>query len=178
MGDLVGQDEVHGALEDRIADPAGDVHKLVEDVARQSLEAAVDSRDTCRRVLGAGAAPQDGRLRELTGVPVEVLEQSQIDLDVPRLVPDLPRHIHRELPRGVREVAHGPAGAFHRLELTDHDAVDPLLDRLTARQVGKRREPLSDLQLGDFASAHPDEPIFPRELVIGDGAIHRDSSEN
>src|SRR5262249_21275139 len=174
--DLVGQDEIDGTLEDRVADLPRDVHELVKDVARQPFEAAVDARDARRRVLGAGAAPEDGRLRELPGVPLEVLEQPQVDLDVARFVPDLPCHVHRELPRRVRKIAHGPPGALHRLQLTHHDAVHTLLDGLAGRQVRERWEPLGDLQLGDVAGAHPDETIIPRELVVSDRAIHAGAS--
>jgi hypothetical protein len=102
-----------------------------------------------------------------------VLEESQVDLDVPRLVPDLAGHVHREVPRRVWEIADGAPGALHRLHLADHDAVDPLLDRLAARQIRKRRQPLLDLQLGNVARSHPDEAVLARELVIGDRTIHR-----
>jgi hypothetical protein len=172
VGDLVGEDEVDRALQDRIADLPGDVHELVEDVAREPLEAAVDSGDARRRVFGARAAPEDRRLGKLTGVTAEVLEQPQIDLDVARLVPCLARHVHRELPGRVRKVAHAPAGALHRLELADHDPVHTFLDRLATGQIRKRRKPLRNLDLGDLARAHPDEPFFPRELVVGNRTIH------
>src|SRR6059036_2467438 len=78
--------------------------------------------------------------------------------------------------QGASEVTHGPAGALHRLQFTDHDPVDPLFDGLTARQVGERWQPLGNLQLGDLTRAHPDEPILPRKLVIGYRTIHRGPS--
>src|SRR5213592_3851256 len=46
-------------------------------------------------ILWRCACAEDGRLRELSGVSAEVLEQPQVDLDVPRLVPHLPCHVHR-----------------------------------------------------------------------------------
>src|SRR5258706_300784 len=76
----------------------------------------------------------------------------------------------------MREVAHGATGPLHRLQLAHHDPVDSLLDGLAARQIGERRKPLGHLQLGDLAGAHPDESILPRELVIGDRAIHGGAS--
>ncbi len=177
MGDLVGEDEVDRALEDRVADLPGDVDELVEDVAREPLEPPVDTGDSRRGILGAGASPEDRRLRKLAGIATEVIEQSQIDLDVARLVPDLPRHVHREVPWRVRKIAYASARPFHRLQLADHDPVNAFLDGLGTGEVGKRRKPLRDLQLGDLARAHSDKPVFPRELVVGDRTIHRGLQE-
>jgi len=104
-----------------------------------------------------------------------VLEEAQIDLDMARLVPDLACHVHRELPRRVREVADRPTRALHRLYLAHEDPMDPLPDRVGAGEIGERREALRDLQLRHLASAHPHPPVFPRELVVGDRALHRNS---
>src|SRR5439155_72100 len=43
VGDLVGEDELDGALENRVTDLPRDVDQLVEDVAREPLEPAVDA---------------------------------------------------------------------------------------------------------------------------------------
>src|SRR5207249_8707909 len=59
VGDLIGEDELDGALEDRVADLPRDVDELVEDVAREPLEPAVDAGHARGGVLGAGAAPED-----------------------------------------------------------------------------------------------------------------------
>src|SRR5437867_1285212 len=128
VGDLVGQHEIDRALDDGIADLARDVDQLVEDVAGQALEATIDAGHTSGRVFSAGAPPEDGGLGELADVTAQVLEQSQVDLDVARLVPDLAGHVQRELPRRVGKVAHGAARALHRLQLADEDAVDALAD--------------------------------------------------
>jgi hypothetical protein len=101
-----------------------------------------------------------------------MLEESQVCLDVARLVPGLARHVHRELPRRVREVAHRPARPLHGLQLADEDAVHPLAHRLLGRKVRKRRQPLLDLQLPHLARPHTDEAVLARELVVGDRALH------
>ena len=132
VGDLVGQHEVHGALEDGIAHLLADVDELVEDVAGQALEAPVDAGHPRGGVLGAGAAPEDRRLRVLADVAAQVLQEADVDLDVAGLVPDLARHVHGELPRRVGEVVDGAAGALHGLHLADQDAVGALLDGLAA----------------------------------------------
>src|SRR5205823_11171762 len=110
VGDRGGEHEVHGAVEDRVADLPRDVDELVEHVAGQALEAAVDAGHAGRRVLGAGAAPEDGGLGELADVAVQMLEQADVDVDVSRLVPDLAGHVHGELPRRVRKVVDGAPG--------------------------------------------------------------------
>src|SRR5207253_4436539 len=83
-----------------------------------------------------------------------------------------PRHVQRELPRRVGEVVDGPAGPLHGLELADEDAVDALLDRLAAGQVGERGEALCHLELSDPPAPHPDEAILTRQLVVGEGPLH------
>ena len=125
-----------------------------------------------RRVLRARAAPEDGGLRELADVAVQVLEQPHVDLHVAGLVPDLPGHVHGELPGRVREIVDGTAGPFHRLQLPDHDAVDALLDGVAGQQVRKGRKPLIDLELRDLARPHPDQAILAGQLVVGDGPFH------
>src|SRR6266511_2058177 len=117
MRDLVGEDEVHGALEERVADLPRDVDELVEDIAGQPLEPAVDTRHAGRRVLSTGAAPEDGGLGELADIAAQMFEQADVDVHVPRLVPDLAGHVHGELPRRVRKVVDGAPRAFHGLQL-------------------------------------------------------------
>src|SRR5882724_9152607 len=170
--DLVGQHVVHRLLDDRIADLLRDVDELVEDVARQALEATVDAGHAGGGVFRARAAPEDGGLRELAHPAAQVLEQAEVGLDVARLVPDLARHVHGELPRRLREIVDGAAGALHRLELADHDAVHALADGLAAREIGERWQPLLDLQLADLARTHAHEAVLARELVVGDRSIH------
>src|SRR5439155_5586222 len=170
--DLVRQHVVHRLLDDRVADLLRDVDELVEHVAGEALEAAVDAGHACRRVFRAGAAPEDGGLGELAHAPAEMLEQIEVRLDVARLVPDLSRHVQRELPGRVGEVIDRAPRPLHRLELADHDAVHPLADGLAAGQIGERRQPLLDLQLTDLPRAHAHEPILARELVVGDRSIH------
>ena len=173
MRDLVGEDELDRALEDRIADLPGDVHQLVEDVAREPFEAPVDAGHARGRVLGARAAPEDRRLRELACVAAEVLEEAEIDLHVPRLVPHLAGHVERELPRRLGEIAHGAPGPLHRLHLAHHDPVYPLPHRVAGREVRERRKALVDLELGHLAGAHADEAVFTREFVVSDRTLHR-----
>src|SRR5262249_36065708 len=115
VGDLVGEHEVHRALHDRIADLPGDVDELIEHVAGQPFQPTAHAGLLRGGVLGAGASPQDGRLGKFSDVAPEVLEQAQVDLDVARLVPDLARHVHGELPGSLGKVVHGAASAFHGL---------------------------------------------------------------
>src|SRR2546425_8027066 len=170
--DLVGEHEVHGPLDDRVADLAGDVHELVEDVTGQPLEPAVHARDPRRRVLGAGASPEDRRLGKLAHVTTEGIYQAQRDLHVARLVPDLPGHIQGELPRRVREVADRSPRPLHGLKLADEDAVHTLADRLPAREVGHRRQALLDPHLADLPRPLAHEAVLARQLVVGDRPLH------
>src|SRR5258706_12600870 len=170
--DLVGEHEIHGALDDGIAELPRDVHELVEHVARKAFEAAVDTRHPGGGVLGARAAPQNGRLGELAHVAPEVIEQTQIDLDVARLVPHLPRHVHGELPRRVGEIEDRAAGAFHRLHLADENAVDAITHLLTRHEAGERRHALLHLQLAHLPRAHANEAVLAGVTVGGDEAIH------
>src|SRR5262249_55310623 len=172
VGDLVGQHEIDGALDDGITDLARDVNQLVEDVAGQAFEATIDAGHAGRRVFGTGAPPEDRGLRELAHVTAQVLEQAQVDLDVARLVPDLTGHVQGELPRRVGKVADGTAGPLHRLQLTDEDAVDALANGFPAGQIGHRREALRHAQLRDVAGALAYEALLTRELVVGDGPFH------
>src|SRR5207237_2586141 len=131
--------------------------ELVEDVAREALEPAVDAGHARGGILGARAAPEDRRLRELADVAAEVIEKPEIDLDVARLVPDLARHVHGGLPRRVGEVEDRPARAFHRLQFADEDAVHAVAHLLARREPGERRETLLDLELADVARPHAHE---------------------
>src|SRR4029450_10486026 len=80
---LVGQHVVDRPLEDRVAELPRDVDELVEHVARQSLESAVDTGHASGGVLGPGAPPENRGLRELTDVTAQVLEQANVDVQVP-----------------------------------------------------------------------------------------------
>src|SRR4029453_8492331 len=168
VGDLVGEPEVPRPLQDGIAHLPGDVDELVEDVAGQALEAAVHARHPGGRVLRAGAAPEDGRLRELAHIAVEVLEEPEIDLQMAGLVPHLAGHVHGELPGRVGEIVDAAPRALHGLHLAHHDPVDPLLDGLAAAEIGERREPLLDLELRDIAGAHAAEGLLAGQLAVGD----------
>src|SRR5207253_8907866 len=173
MGDLVGEDEVQRALQYGIADLIADVDELVEDVARETLETPVDAGHAGGGVFRAGATPEDGRLGKLADIAVQVLEQTDVDLDVAGLVPDLPRHVQAELPWRVGEVVHRAAGPLHGLHLSHHDAVGPLLDGVAAGEPGKRRQALADLALRDLPRAHAHHAVFPGELVERDLTLHR-----
>src|SRR5262249_47877361 len=121
--DLVSKHIVDRLLDDRVADLLRDVNQLIEDVAREPFEAPIDAGEPWGAgvdagaarggVCGAGAPPQDRRFGELADATAEVLEQAEVGLDVPRLIPHLSGHVERELPRGVRKIVHGAAGALH-----------------------------------------------------------------
>src|SRR4029450_4176550 len=98
VGDVVGEHEIDRALEDGMTQLLADVDELIEDVTGQPLKAAVDAGHPRRRVLRAGAAPENGRLGKLPDIASQVLDEADVDLDVAGLVPDLPRHVHGELP--------------------------------------------------------------------------------
>src|SRR5688572_29569877 len=92
--DLIREHVVHGALDDGIADLGRDVDELVEDIARQALEAPVHTRHARGSILRACAPPENGGLGKLAEAAPEVLEQTQVRFHVTRLVPHLPRHVH------------------------------------------------------------------------------------
>src|SRR4029453_5641587 len=101
-----------------------------------------------------------------------VLEQADIDVDVTRLVPDLARHVHGELPWGIGKIVDGAPGAFHGLQLADHDAVHSLLDGFPTAEAGERGGARLDFDLGPPARPHADEPVLASQLVVGDWTVH------
>src|SRR5208337_4696491 len=58
VSDLVGEHVVYRSLDNRIAHLLRDANQLLEDVARQSLEAAIDPRYARGRILRLCARPQ------------------------------------------------------------------------------------------------------------------------
>jgi hypothetical protein len=67
-----------------------------------------------------------------------VPDQLLVDLDVARLVPALPRHVHLEFPGRVGEVPERAARGLERLQLADEDAVQ-LRAQLQRRALGALR---------------------------------------
>ena len=166
MRDLIGEDVVDGALDNRIAHLLRQPDELLEDIAREALEPAIDARDAARGVINLRARPQDFGLGKFAEIRPDVLQQLHVDFGVTRLVPHLARHIELEFPRRIGEVEERAARGLHRLQLSRTNPVQSRAQKIFFvwhRVEG--REALVDARLAHLVHRDQDVIFGPRELI-------------
>src|SRR5208282_571453 len=164
-------------LDHLVAVALRDPNELLENVARQALEAAIDARDARRRIHRLGASPENFGLDIVTGMTAHVLDEPLENLGVARFVPNLSRHIELELPRRVGKIEQRAARRFHRLQLAGVDAVQSRAQRFFVER--HRAAGVETLLLADFAhlAAAQHNPIVGAgKAVNGDAFLHDTNS--
>src|SRR5216684_4736704 len=166
VGDLVGQHVVDGAFDNRVTHPLREPDDLLEDVAGESFETAVDTGDTCGGVVGLGAGPQHFAFRKFAEVRADVFEQLREDFEMARLVPDLARHVELKFPRSVGEIEERAPRRLHRLHLARRDPMQAELEEilLAGQRAGQGKTPV-DARLEDACTRHHDAIVRACELV-------------
>src|SRR4029453_15512332 len=77
-----------------------------------------------------------------------------------------------EPPRRLGEIVARAPSPFHRLELPDEDPVDALADGLVRREIRHAGQALPRPHPPHPASAHADEAVLSRQLVVCDRPFH------
>ena len=165
MRDFVRQHVIDRAFDHLVAVFLRDPDQLLEDVARQSFETAVDSGDPRRGILGLGAAPQHLGFDVVARLGAHIFEQELEDFGVARFVPDLARHIELEFPWGVGKIEQRTSCRFHRLHLAAENSVQSRAQRLFVEGHHAIVETLLLANLTGLARAHQDEAILARASV-------------
>src|SRR5260370_16547345 len=93
VGDFVCQHVIDRTFDTWITHLLREPDQLLEAVAREALESAVDSRHPPGRIFGLRARPEHFALGKFAVVRADVFEQLQVDFRVARFVPDLTRHV-------------------------------------------------------------------------------------
>ena len=82
VGNLIGQDKIHRALDDRIAELLSELNQLRKDITGQPFQPTVDPRHPRRRVFSTGTLPENARLRILSQRALHMPQQPLIDFRV------------------------------------------------------------------------------------------------
>ncbi len=177
MGDFVGQHVIDRAFDNWIAHLLREPDQLLEDVTREALESAVDSRHPRGRIFGLGARPEHFTLGKFAIVRADVFEQLQVDFRVARFVPDLTRHVELKFPRRIRKVVECASRRFHRLEFAGADTVHARLQEifLVWHRV-RRGESLLGAGVSHALSRQQNMVLGPRQPVDGNHPLHDKSS--